>query len=64
MEKINDLKALIDGMSKDLEKFYVKGQNSAGTRIRKQLAELKRKAQEIRNEIQSIRNERKSQPSS
>jgi hypothetical protein len=31
MEKINEIKAMLDAMGKDLEKFYTKGQNSAGT---------------------------------
>jgi len=32
MEKINELKAMLEAMAKDMEKFYVKNQNSAGTR--------------------------------
>jgi len=63
MEKINEIKAMLDAMSKDLEKFYTKGQNSAGTRLRKSLNEVRKKCQEMRNEIQSIRAERKSAPS-
>ena len=59
MEKINELKAMLDGMAKDCEKFYTKGQNSAGTRLRKALNELRKKAQEARNEIQGIRVQRK-----
>lgn len=59
MEKINELKAMLDGMAKDMEKFYVKNQNSAGTRLRKSLNELRKKAQEARNEIQQIRQDRK-----
>ena len=63
MEKLNGLKEMIDTMHKDAEKFYAKGQNSAGTRLRKALNELRKSAQEIRNEIQSIRAERKTQKS-
>ncbi len=61
MEKINELKSMLDAMGKDLEKFYTKGQNSAGTRLRKSLNEIRKKAQEIRNDIQSIRQQRKSE---
>ena len=61
MEKINELKGMLDAMSKDLEKFYTKGQNSAGTRLRKALNEVRKKAQEIRNDIQGIRQQRKSE---
>ncbi|HMQ80711.1 MAG TPA: histone H1 [Ignavibacteria bacterium] len=60
MEKINEIKAMLDDMGKDLEKFYSKGQNSAGTRLRKSLNEVRKKCQEMRNEIQTIRQDRKS----
>ncbi len=59
MEKINELKAMLDGMAKDCEKFFTKGQNSAGTRLRKALNELRKKAQEARIDIQNIRTQRK-----
>ena len=59
MEKINEIKAMLDEMGKDLEKFYAKGQNSAGTRLRKSLNEVRKKCQEMRNDIQNIRQERK-----
>ncbi len=61
MEKINELKTMLDDMAKDMEKFYTKGQNSAGTRLRKALNELRKKAQEARNEIQAIRQQRKAE---
>lgn len=62
MEKINEIKAMLDAMGKDLEKFYTKGQNSAGTRLRKALNDVRKKCQEMRNEIQTIRADRKSKP--
>lgn len=52
---LNQLKEL----ESDVEKFYVKGQAAAGTRIRKGLSDLKKKAQDMRNEIQAIKSERK-----
>ena len=55
MERFHELVALVQGFEKDFEKFYVKGNKSAGTRVRKHMNELKRKAQEIRNDIQSIK---------
>jgi hypothetical protein len=61
MEKVNEIKAMLDSMGKDLEKFYAKGQNSAGTRLRKALNEVRKKCQEMRNEIQSIRQSRKTE---
>ncbi len=59
MEKINEIRSMLDAMGKDLEKFYTKGQNSAGTRLRKSLNEVRKKCQEMRNEIQDIRQQRK-----
>ena len=64
MEKVNEIKAMLDAMGKDLEKFYAKGQNSAGTRLRKSLNEVRKKCQEMRNEIQSIRQGRKTEKAS
>jgi len=63
MEKINEIRSMLDAMGKDLEKFYSKGQNSAGTRLRKALNDVRKKCQEMRNEIQGIRSERKTTPS-
>jgi len=58
-EKYQQLYEKLDSMEKDIEKFYVKGQNAAGTRLRKALGELKKLAQDMRLEIQTIKNERK-----
>lgn len=59
MSKLEELKNFIDGMQVDYEKFYTKGQNAAGTRLRKALSELRKKAQDFRNEIQQERLARK-----
>lgn len=55
MNRHQELLDLIESFRKDFEKFYLKGNKSAGTRVRKHMASLKRKAQEIRNEIQTIK---------
>lgn len=60
MNKLDELKNFIDSMQSDYEKFFLKGKNAAGTRLRKSLQELRRMAQELRNEIQKVRLERKS----
>lgn len=60
MNKLDELKNFIDSMQSDYEKFFVKGKNAAGTRLRKSLQELRKMAQELRNEIQKVRLERKS----
>ena len=40
----------------DMEKFYEKGNKSAGTRIRKAMQELKKLAQEVRQDVQDTKN--------
>jgi len=54
-----DLLTHLKDMEADIQKFYDKGQAAAGTRIRKGLSELKKKAQNMRNEVQSLKAERK-----
>ena len=61
MEKYNELFAILEGMKTDLEKFFDKKQNAAGTRIRKELNNLRRKAADFRKDIQEIKVSRKSE---
>lgn len=61
MEKFSHLTEILDGMKTDIEKFYDKGQNAAGTRLRKSLNELRKKAAEIRKDIQDERSKRKTE---
>lgn len=56
MSRYAQLKSLVDSMEGDFEKFYDKGNKTAGTRVRKGLQELKNLAQEIRIEIQNSKN--------
>ena len=51
------LKAKIHEIEEDVRKFYDKGNNAAGTRIRKAMQEVKALAQNIRTEIQDIKNQ-------
>ena len=55
MSRIQELRDLIDTFEKDFVKFYEKGNKSAGTRVRKSMNDLKKKAQEIRKEVQDIK---------
>ena len=55
MSRLQELRNLLDTFEKDFVKFYDKGNKSAGTRVRKHMNELKRKAQEIRKEVQEIK---------
>jgi hypothetical protein len=49
----------IDGkkylLKDEFEKFFVKGNKTAATRVRKFMQELKKKAQEIRDDVQDYR---------
>ena len=49
----------IDGknfnLKDDFEKFFVKGNKTAGTRIRRVMQELKRLSQEVRNDVQDYK---------
>lgn len=39
----------------DFEKFFVKSNKTAGTRIRRMMQELKKLSQEIRNDVQEFK---------
>lgn len=51
MEKFEELKAKVAEIESDAEKFYVKGNKTAGTRLRKGLQDIKNLAQEIRVDV-------------
>jgi hypothetical protein len=55
MKAYEELKAMLASMEEDFRKFYEKGNKSAGTRVRKHMADLKRKAQDIRVEVQNMK---------
>lgn len=56
MSRFEELKGFVENMEEDFTKFYQKGNKAAGTRVRKGMQELKRKAQDIRVEIQEKKN--------
>ena len=56
MGRFNEVQNLVNSLEADFEKFYEKGNNAAGTRVRKGMQELKNKAQEVRIEVQSKKN--------
>ena len=51
MSRYEDLKALVEGLEADFDKFYNDGNKAAGTRVRKGMQELKGFAQDVRNEV-------------
>ncbi|MCS6991700.1 MAG: hypothetical protein NZL95_07550 [Chitinophagales bacterium] len=59
MKRLEELRAYLDSLESDFRKFYDKGNNAAGTRIRKAMQQIKKMASEIRNEIQAIRKQNK-----
>ena len=52
MEQYQKLQQLLTTFEEDFRKFYEKGNNAAGTRIRKHMQDLKKAAQDIRNNVQ------------
>jgi hypothetical protein len=54
-EWLNTLKAAVTSLEEEAEKFYVKGNKSAGTRARKALQEIKTLSQDGRKHIQETR---------
>jgi Histone H1-like protein Hc1. len=56
MEKYAELKALIASIEDDAVKFYEKGNNAAGTRVRTGLQQVKALAQDLRNAITEAKN--------
>jgi len=56
MENYEKIKELVESMSKDIEAFYVKGNKSAGTRVRTACQDLKKLAQDLRVNVQETKN--------
>ena len=56
MGRFNEVQDLVNSLEADFEKFYEKGNNAAGTRVRKGMQSLKNLAQDIRVEIQAKKN--------
>lgn len=56
MSRFDEMSELLDQLEPDINKFYNKGNKAAGTRARKTLQAMKKKAQDIRMEIQEWKN--------
>ncbi len=59
MDKFNELHAKLNEMKEDVEKFYIRGNKSAGVRIRQILQDVKALAQEMRIEISRTKKSKK-----
>ncbi len=57
MSRFSDVKNLVMSLEGDFKKFYDKGNQAAGTRVRKGMQDLKNLAQEIRTEVQDKKNQ-------
>ena len=56
MSQFSRVQDLVNSLEGDFEKFYDKGNQAAGTRVRKGMQDLKNLAQEIRVDVQSKKN--------
>ena len=56
MNRFEQIRDLILSLEGDFNKFYDKGNQAAGTRVRKGMQDLKTLAQEIRIEVQNKKN--------
>ena len=56
MKRFDELKSLVESLEGDFQKFYDKGNQAAGTRVRKGMQQLKNVSQTIRVEVQDIKN--------
>lgn len=59
MDNYNKLKSLLTSIEEDADKFYNKGVNAAGTRVRKGLQDIKTLASDMRKEVTEIKNKAK-----
>ncbi len=55
-QQFEKLKNYVNSLEDDFEKFYVKSNKAAGTRVRKAMQDLKAHAQDIRIDVQDRKN--------
>jgi hypothetical protein len=56
MKKFASVRDLVMSLEADFEKFYDKGNQAAGTRVRQGMQQMKVLAQDIRKEVQDTKN--------
>lgn len=56
MNRFEEIRDMVLSLEGDFQKFYDKGNQAAGTRVRKGMQELKNLAQNIRVEVQDKKN--------
>jgi hypothetical protein len=62
MKQFDNLLKHVQDLKEDFEKFYMKDNKTAGTRIRKGMQDLKEMAQKIRVEVQDKKNKAAAKP--
>ena len=55
METFEKMQSLLEETKNDVSKFFEKGNDSAGARIRKAMQDIKKLAQQLREEVQENR---------
>ncbi len=55
MKEYEKIKQLVSALEEDVIKFGDKGNNAAGTRVRKGLQDIKRACQEMRDAVQAAK---------
>jgi hypothetical protein len=55
-DTLSEMISLLESVRNDYDKFYDGGNNSAGTRVRKAMQEVKASAQEVRLHVQATKN--------
>lgn len=55
-ETLNEMISLLESAKTDYNKFYVDGNASAGTRVRKVMQQIKSSAHDVRTHVQSTKN--------
>ena len=56
MNLLEQIRELVASTQEDHDRFYSKGNAAAGTRVRKNMQELKSLAQDLRLDVQSTKN--------
>lgn len=59
MENYNKIVELVENSKEEAEKFFEKGNNSAGTRLRGTFMEIIKLCKETRKDVSDIKNQRK-----
>ena len=55
-ETLNEMISLLESAKTDYNKFYVDGNASAGTRVRKVMQQIKSSAHDVRTHVQATKN--------